>query len=69
MVRSAASRSSHSLNDILLCGPTVQPDLISIILRFRIHKIALTADIAKMYRHIRVSPEDCDVIETALLNR
>ncbi|XP_029347204.1 uncharacterized protein LOC100569539 [Acyrthosiphon pisum] len=58
---SATSKSGHSLNDILLCGPTVQPDLISIILRFRIHKIALTADIAKMYRQIRISPEDCDL--------
>lgn len=59
--RSAAPKSGHSLNDILLCEPTVQPDLISIILRFRIHKVALTADIAKMYRQIRVSPEDCDM--------
>jgi len=58
---SAASKSGHSLNDILLCGPTVQPDLISIILRFRIHKIALNLDIAKMYRQMRVSPEDCDL--------
>jgi len=31
---SATSKSGHSLNDILLCGPTVQPYLISIILRF-----------------------------------
>ncbi|XP_025405027.1 uncharacterized protein LOC112679449 [Sipha flava] len=58
---SAATKSGHSLNDILLCGPTVQPELISIILRFRMHKVALTADIAKMYRQIRVSPEDCDM--------
>lgn len=58
---SATTKSGHSLNDILLCGPTVQPDLISIILRFRIHKIALTADIAKMYRQIRISPKDCDL--------
>jgi len=58
---SAATKSGHSLNDILLCGPTVQPDLISIILRFRIHKVALTTDIAKMYRQVRVTPEDCDM--------
>lgn len=57
----ATIKSGHSLNDILLWGPTVQPDLISILLRFRIHKIALTADIGKMYRQIRVSPEYCDL--------
>lgn len=28
---SAPTKSGHSLNDILLRGPTVQPDLISII--------------------------------------
>lgn len=46
---SAPARSELSLNDILLRGPTVQPDLLSIILRFRLHKIVLTADIAKIY--------------------
>lgn len=58
---SVPAKSGYSLNDILLRGPTVQPDLISIILRFRVHKIALTADVVKMYRQIRVSPEDYDM--------
>lgn len=57
----ATTKSDFTLNDILLCGPTVQPDLISITRRFRIHKTALTADITKTYRQIRVSPEDCDM--------
>lgn len=52
---SATARSGHSLNDILLCGTTIQPELISIVLRFRINKIALTADIAKMYRQYDTS--------------
>jgi len=58
---SANTRSIHSLNGILLRGPNVQPDLISIILRFRTYKVALTADKAKMYRQIRIVPEDCDM--------
>lgn len=58
---SATSKTGQSLNDILLCGPNVQPDLISIILRFRIHKVALTVDITKMYRQIRLASEDCDM--------
>uniref|UniRef100_A0A1B0DKT8 Uncharacterized protein n=1 Tax=Phlebotomus papatasi TaxID=29031 RepID=A0A1B0DKT8_PHLPP len=46
---SAKTSSGLSLNDILMTGPTVQPDLASILLRFRQHPYALTADISKMY--------------------
>ena len=41
-----------SLTDILQVGPTVRQDLYSIVLRFRIHQVCFTADIAKMYRQI-----------------
>lgn len=58
---SATARSDLSLNDILVCGPPVQPELLSIVLRFRLHKFALVADIEKMYRQIRVAPEDCEL--------
>lgn len=43
-----------SLNSILLKGPVIQSDLFSIMLRFRMHKYVLTADIAKMYRQILI---------------
>lgn len=42
-------------------GPTVQPDLVSILLRFRVHKFVLTGDVEKMYRQVRVSPSDSDL--------
>ncbi|XP_050064313.1 uncharacterized protein LOC114118967 [Aphis gossypii] len=58
---SAVSKSGLSLNDILLKGPKTQPDLINILLRFRVHRIAVTADIEKMYRQIRLSSEDCEL--------
>uniref|UniRef100_A0A2S2N8A8 CCHC-type domain-containing protein n=1 Tax=Schizaphis graminum TaxID=13262 RepID=A0A2S2N8A8_SCHGA len=58
---SAATRSGLSLNDILVCGPPVQPELLSIVLRFRLYKYALVADIEKMYRQIQVAPADCDL--------
>ena len=55
---SAPSSSGLSLNDILYRGPKVQPDLLDILLRFRMHFIVITADIAKMYRQVLIHPED-----------
>jgi len=54
---SAKSTTGVSLNDMLMVGPTIQQDLISIVLRFRMHMYAMTADISKMCRQIRVHPE------------
>lgn len=58
---SACARSGLSLNDILHRGPKIQHDIISIILRFRTHAIALTADVAKMYRQVLMHPDDRNV--------
>ncbi|XP_053691668.1 uncharacterized protein LOC128740167 [Sabethes cyaneus] len=55
---SCRSSSGVSLNDCLLVGPVVQDELMSIIIRFRMHRIALVADIAKMYRMINVQETD-----------
>ncbi|XP_028156849.1 uncharacterized protein LOC114350305 isoform X2 [Ostrinia furnacalis] len=52
---SAATTSGVSLNDILMVGPTVQDDLLSILLRFRQHKYVISGDIEKMYRAIDVT--------------
>lgn len=53
---SASTTSGLSLNDILMVGPTVQDDLLSILLRFRQHKYVISGDIEKMYRAIFVTP-------------
>ncbi|XP_018402067.1 PREDICTED: uncharacterized protein LOC108779200 [Cyphomyrmex costatus] len=55
---SAKTTSGISLNDTLFSGPTVQQDLLSIVLRFRLHYIVFTADIQKMYRQVLIHPED-----------
>ncbi|XP_032690610.1 uncharacterized protein LOC116853592 [Odontomachus brunneus] len=52
--------SGRSLNDILMIGPTIQNSLIEIMIRFRMHKIALTGDIKKMYRQVIIDPQDRD---------
>jgi len=57
---SARTSTNVSLNDILLKGPSVQEDLVSIMTRFRTHKYVLTADIKKMYRQIWVSEDQRD---------
>lgn len=54
---SAKTTNGYSLNDRCLNGPTIQPDLIEIFIRWRTHKVALVADIEKMYRQILVTPE------------
>lgn len=53
---SATSTSGKSFNDIQMVGPTVQEDLLSILLRYRQHKFVVTGDIEKMYRAILVEP-------------
>ncbi|XP_062534087.1 uncharacterized protein LOC134203222 [Armigeres subalbatus] len=53
---SCASTSGVSLNEALMVGPVVQDDLTSITLRFRLRKYAMTADIEKMYRMIKMHP-------------
>jgi hypothetical protein len=55
---SAKSTSGLSLNDCLMVGPTVQDDLYVLLIRFRIHLVALKADIVKMYRQFEVAEAD-----------
>ncbi|XP_076301683.1 uncharacterized protein LOC143219699 [Lasioglossum baleicum] len=55
---SAATSNGLFLNDVLLVGPTIQDDLFSLIIRFRLHNYVLTADIEKMYRQVLVQQDD-----------
>lgn len=57
---SCKTSSGHSLNDQLLPGPNLYPLLTSILNRFRMQQIALTADISKMFREILLHPEERD---------
>ncbi|XP_061400515.1 uncharacterized protein LOC133336248 [Musca vetustissima] len=55
---SCPTSSQKSLNDIIMVGPTIQDELYKILLRFRLHRYALSADIIKMYRQILIDPRD-----------
>lgn len=57
---SAKSSSGVSFNDTLLVGPTVHPPLIDVLMRFRLHRVALTADVSKMYRAVELTQSDRD---------
>jgi len=51
-----------SLNDCLKTGPNLIPKLFDILIRFRWHSIALTADIEKAFLNIEITPSDRDML-------
>ncbi|XP_076655135.1 uncharacterized protein LOC143360306 [Halictus rubicundus] len=55
---SKASSNGKSLNEFLLRGPNLLPNLADILLRWRRYALVFTADIEKMYRQIIVHPDD-----------
>ena len=63
IVYDASARSDGpSLNDCLYTGPRFNQRVMDILLRFRLHRVALTADIEKAFLMVSVSKEDCDVL-------
>ncbi|CAI6344950.1 unnamed protein product [Macrosiphum euphorbiae] len=56
---SAVSATGKSLNDMLHVGPKLQNDISDLLHRCRLHKYMFTADICKMYRQIKIHPDDC----------
>ena len=58
---SAKSSNGTSLNDILLIGPTIHSSLVDVLLRFRMHRIALTTDVSRMYRAVLLAQSDRDL--------
>ena len=57
---SSKSPNGNSLNDCLLLGPRLQDDVFDILIRFRLHQYALSADVAKMYRQVALDESDCN---------
>ncbi len=54
---SFSNNSGISLNDALMKGPVLQPELFETLLRFRKYPVAFSADISKMYRQVAVHPD------------
>jgi len=55
---SAKTTSAQALHDILMVGPTIKRELLLSLVRFRLNRFALTADISKMYRQVSLAEED-----------
>ncbi|XP_064292696.1 uncharacterized protein LOC135309931 [Plodia interpunctella] len=55
---SCKGRNGVSLNDELMVGPQLQAELRHLIMRWRMHKISIVADIIKMYRQVLVDRRD-----------
>ena len=52
------SPNHPSLNDCLVVGPPFLIDMVTLLLRFRTHKYALTTDIEKAFLHMQLAEED-----------
>ncbi|XP_028410434.1 uncharacterized protein LOC114533050 [Dendronephthya gigantea] len=71
IVYDASSRgikSKTSLNDCLHVGPSLNPLLYSILLRFRENRVALVADIEKAFLNVEVDKEDRDSLRFLWVN-
>lgn len=59
---SCKTATGVSLNDCLETGPPLQNDMMEILLRFRVHRIGLSADIEKAFHKIILHESDHDFI-------
>ncbi|XP_003737459.1 uncharacterized protein LOC100905653 [Galendromus occidentalis] len=55
---SAAAPGETSLNSHLLTGPNLNPDILKLMLNFRLRPVALSADVAQAYMTINLVEED-----------
>ncbi|XP_004521959.1 uncharacterized protein LOC101458740 [Ceratitis capitata] len=55
---SAKTSNGKCLNDIMLTGPKLQRDVFDIILKWRLWKVVITADVVKMFQQIKISKKD-----------
>ena len=55
---SAKTDKGHSLNQLLLTGPSLQPKLVAHLLYIRTPRFIIMADIEQMYRQVLLDPRD-----------
>ena len=57
---SAKTTTGVSLNDVLQVGPRTQDEIFKILTRMRFHLVAITGDVAKMYRQVALEKSSRD---------
>ena len=65
---SSHAEGCQSLNDCLMTGPNLNPELLSILLKFRKHEVAFMADITKAFLQIYIREQDRDALRFLWLN-
>ena len=55
------SLNYHSMTHLFQKGPTIHTQPIDVILRFRLNRVAITADVGKMYQALHLGPEHKDL--------
>ena len=65
---SAKSQNEPSLNDCLLPGPALTPLIFDILLRFRLHRVALIGDLEKAFLNVEVDPEQRNLLRFLWIN-
>lgn len=58
----AHDKDGMSLNECLYKGPNLNPELLSVLLKFRENRIAFTADIEKAFLQISIDENDRDAL-------
>jgi hypothetical protein len=58
---SAKSSTGVSLSNQLMIGPTVHSSLVEVLIRFRLYRVAMTADVSRMYRAVVLPHEHRDL--------
>ncbi|XP_064486068.1 uncharacterized protein LOC135398613 [Ornithodoros turicata] len=59
---SSSSSNDPSLNDVLHAGPSLNPDMLHVMIKFRANTIALTADVEKAFLQIALAESDRDAL-------
>ena len=62
MYDASARSNGPSLNDCLYTGPSFGQHILDILLRFRVHRVALAGDIEKAFLMVAVEPTDRDYL-------